>query len=126
MRKAGKCILSFILAMSILFSFIPQASFASTENTNSPDAANSGTIDFAQFLQNVQNSNYNYDGKGITVKWSPTSACTNPLPNHNCLFDGSKPTIDGNNPQRGQAPNAQYQIFSGQNRCYHQKCEFCF
>ena len=126
MRKTGKCILSFILALSILFSFIPQASFASTENTTSSDAANSGTIDFAQFLQNVQNSNYNYDGKGITVKWRPTSACTNTLSNHNCLFDGSKPTIDGNNPQRGQAPNAQYQIFSGQTDVTIKNVNFVF
>lgn len=126
MRKTGKCILSFILAMSILFSFIPQASFASTENTTSSDAANSGTIDFAQFLQNVQNSNYNYDGKGITVKWRPTSACTNTLSNHDCLFDGSKPTIDGNNPQRGQAPNAQYQIFSGQTNVTIKNVNFVF
>ncbi|MEE0510256.1 MAG: S-layer homology domain-containing protein [Peptococcaceae bacterium] len=43
MRKTGKCILSFILALSILFSFIPQASFATTENRTSSNGGTTST-----------------------------------------------------------------------------------
>ena len=72
------------------------------------------TMDFAAFLEAVADANYNYDGMGVTVQWRPSSACTDNRANHTCLFeDGSanhKP--DGNNAQRIQTPNAQYQIFS--------------
>ena len=69
------------------------------------------TMDFAAFLKAVADANYNYDGKGVTVQWSPSSACTNNI-THTCPVDGRAP--DGNNAQRIQKPNAQYQIFSGE------------
>lgn len=64
----------------------------------------------------VAESGYSYDGQGVTVEWSPSSACTDNrgAGNHNCLFEGEAPQPDGNNAQRGQGNNAQYQIFSGQ------------
>ena len=97
--------LSLLLAVMTVFTLLPAAAFAQDEASR--------TIDFATFLQEVAASNYQYDGEGVTVKWSPSSACT-VSGNHKCLFEGEAPAADGNNPQRGQEPNAQYQIFAGQ------------
>lgn len=73
-------------------------------------------MDFKTFLAEVEASNYQYDGKGVTVQWSPSSACTDDRAEHTCLFGdpAAAPKPDGNNCQRIQTPNAQYQIFSGQ------------
>ena len=80
------------------------------------ESGNGRTIDFGTFLTEVAESGYSYDGQGVTVEWSPSSACTDNrgAGNHNCLFEGEAPQPDGNNAQRGQGNNAQYQIFSGQ------------
>ncbi len=82
-------------------------------------AAESGsgrTIDFGTFLTEVAEAGYSYDGQGVTVEWSPSSACTDNrgAGNHNCLFEGEAPKPDGNNAQRGQGNNAQYHIFDKQ------------
>ena len=75
-------------------------------------------MDFGEFLTAVEESGYNYDGNGVTVRWSPSSACTDNRHESDttgCRFDGAvRPSADGNTPQRGQIPNAQYQIFNGQ------------
>lgn len=72
--------------------------------------ANGTTMDFAKFVEAVTDGNGTYDGKGVTVKWSPSSACTDDREGHECTVDNKVP--DGNNAQRIQKPNAQYQIFS--------------
>lgn len=98
-----------LAAMVMVFSMIPATALAEETGGNR-------TIDFSTFLKEVESAGYAYDGKGVTVKWSPSSACTDTRENHECLLadivENKEP--DGNNPQRGQAPNAQYQIFSGE------------
>lgn len=100
---------SMLAAMVMVFSMIPATALAEETGGNR-------TIDFSTFLKEVESAGYAYDGKGVTVKWSPSSACTDTRENHECLLadivENKEP--DGNNPQRGQAPNAQYQIFSGE------------
>ena len=94
-------------AMVMVFSMIPATALAEETGGNR-------TIDFSEFLEEVASAEYAYDGQGVTVEWSPSSACTDTRENHGCLLaDVKNKEPDGNNPQRGQAPNAQYQIFSG-------------
>lgn len=101
-------------AVTLLMVFTGSLMCATDSNVDGEENANeANTIDFAQFLANVQNDgsgNYSYDGNGITVKWSPSSACTNNTHTvDTCPNNLAKP--DGNNPQRCQSPNVQYQIF---------------
>lgn len=99
---------SILIAVVMVFSMIPATALAD-------ETSGGRSIDFRTFLKEVESAGYAYDGQGVTVEWSPSSACTYGRPDHTCLLaetDNKKP--DGNNPQRGQAPNAQYQIFSGQ------------
>lgn len=99
---------SILIAVVMVFSMIPATALAD-------ETSGGRSIDFSTFLKEVESDGYDYDGQGVTVEWSPSSACTDGRPDHTCLLaetDNKKP--DGNNPQRGQAPNAQYQIFSGQ------------
>ena len=84
------------------------------------------SIDFAAFLKAVEAASYDYDGQGVTVKWSPSSACTDTRLNHTCLLGEGDHTPDGNNPQRGQTSNAQYQIFSGQGDVSIKNVNFMF
>ena len=92
----------------MVFSMIPATALAEETGGNR-------NIDFSTFLEEVAKAGYDYDGQGVTVEWSPSSACTDTRENHTCLLAGvENKAPDGNNPQRGQAPNAQYQIFSGQ------------
>ena len=93
-----------ILALCII-SIVPTVDGADDNITTSSE------MEFGDFLKAVENSYYNYDGQGVTVKWKPSSACTDDRPNHECKVNDAEP--DGNNAQRIQAPNAQYQIFSG-------------
>ena len=106
-----------LLSLAIAFTAIPMAALAGNEGQ---------TIDFAEFLEAVEASGYNYDGQGVTVEWSPSSACTDSRPNHDCLFGENAPQADGNNPQRGQVPNAQYQIFGDQTDVTIQNVNFKF
>ena len=99
---------SMLAAMVMVFSMIPATALAEETGGNR-------NIDFSTFLKEVASAGYDYDGQGVTVEWSPSSACTDTRENHECLLaDVENKAPDGNNPQRGQAPNAQYQIFSGQ------------
>ena len=98
---------SMLAAMVMVFSMIPATALAD-------ETDGSHTIDFSTFLKEVESAGYVYDGQGVTVEWSPSSACTDNRAEHVCLLDDvDSKEPDGNNPQRGQAPNAQYQIFSG-------------
>lgn len=99
---------SILIAMVMVFSMIPATALAEETGGNR-------NIDFSKFLEEVAKAGYDYDGQGVTVEWSPSSACTDTRADHECLLENAdKKEPDGNNPQRGQAPNAQYQIFSGQ------------
>ena len=93
-----------ILALCII-SIVPTVDGADDNITTSSE------MEFGDFLNAVENSYYDYDGQGVTVKWKPSSACTDDRPNHECKVNNA--VSDGNNAQRIQAPNAQYQIFSG-------------
>lgn len=98
---------SILIAVVMVFSMIPATALAD-------ETSGGRSIDFRTFLKEVESAGYAYDGQGVTVEWRPSSACTDGHPDHSCLLaetDNKKP--DGNNPQRGQAPNAQYQIFRG-------------
>ena len=96
-----------MLSLLMVFSLMPATAMANESDAGRP-------IDFATFLEEVEKANYDYDGKGVTVEWSPSSACTDNRQDHTCLLEGEGKKPDGNNPQRGQAPNAQYQVFDGQ------------
>ena len=99
---------SMLAVMVMVFSMIPATALAEETGGNR-------NIDFSTFLKEVESAGYVYDGQGVTVEWSPSSACTDTREKHECLLAGvENKEPNGNNPQRGQAPNAQYQIFSGQ------------
>ena len=102
-----KKIFAGLLSLMLVFTMMPVTAMA--------DESNAGrTIDFATFLKEVEEAGYDYDGQGVTVEWEPSSACTDNSADHKCLLEGQNKTPDGNNPQRGQKPNAQYQIFKDQ------------
>ena len=69
------------------------------------------TMDLDAFIQAVVDSGYNYDGKGVTVKWSPATGCFDTRDGHACTVKNVKAT--GNTPNRVNAKYAQYQLFSG-------------
>ena len=91
-----KRVCSVFLILSLLLTVLPAGVFAASREGKS--------IDFATFLEAVEAAGYNYDGEGVTVKWSPSSACTDGRSDHKCLFvDGSQAhPSDGNNAQRIQ------------------------
>ena len=98
------------VALAVTVSAMPVSDGAEGDETAT-------TIDFATFLTNVENSNYNYNPSDVvTVKWSPTDACTVASHESNpegCLFkDTTWLEGDGNHAQRIQNSNAQYQLFS--------------
>lgn len=69
------------------------------------------TMDLDAFIKAVVDSGYNYDGNGVTVKWSPASGCFDTRDGHACTVNNVKAT--GNTPNRVNAKYAQYQLFSG-------------
>lgn len=92
----------------MVLTMAPVAVFAQDSNVETGGE----TIDLATFVKAVENANYDYDGQGVTVEWSPRSACTDDRPSHECMIpEGENKEPDGNNPQRIQEPNAQYQLF---------------
>lgn len=83
-----------LLSLLMVFTMMPATAMANESDAGRP-------IDFATFLEKVKEANYNYDGKGVTVEWSPSSACTDNRHDHSCLLEGEDKKPDGNNPQRG-------------------------
>ena len=69
------------------------------------------TMDLDAFIKAVVDSGYNYDGNGVTVKWSPVTGCYDTREGHACTANNVKAT--GNTPKRVSADYAQYQLFSG-------------
>ena len=103
--------LTIMVAVAVAVSAIPVSEGADGENSGK-------TIDMGQFLQEMVAEDYDYDGKGITVSWKPSSACTLSThedgTNQDCMFYGKdRPITDGNNPGRVQNGNAQYNLFEG-------------
>ena len=109
-----KKLLAAILAMAMVLGMMSFPAFAQDDE----GAAQTGTkITLAEFVNAVEANNYVYDGQGVTVEWSPSSACTdNRGPaGHTCLFaPGEAPAPDGNNPGRAQSSNAQFWLFKDQ------------
>lgn len=70
-----------LLSLLMVFSMMPATAMANESDAGRP-------IDFATFLEKVKEANYNYDGKGVTVEWSPSSACTDNRHDHTCRLDG--------------------------------------
>ena len=68
-------------------------------------------MDLDAFIKAVEASGYNYDGNGVTVKWSPATGCYDTREGHACTANNVKAT--GNTPKRVSADYAQYQLFSG-------------
>ena len=103
--------LTIMVAVAVAVSAIPVSEGADGENSGK-------TIDMGQFLKEMVAEDYDYDGKGITVSWKPSSACTLSThvdgTNQDCKFYGmDRPVADGNNPGRVQNGNAQYNLFEG-------------
>ena len=67
------------------------------------------TIDLATFIKNVENAGYNYDGKGVTVKWSPVSGCYDTRDGHPCTVNNVQAT--GNTPLKENSGLAQFSLF---------------
>ena len=125
MRKVRTRVFSILLTCAMLLSLLPITALAGDGDENGEVIT-----DFGEFLKKVEDAGYNYDGKGITVKWSPSSACTyDRHADHpdECLFGtATRPEADGNTPQRVQEPNAQYQIFDGQHDVSVSNVNFVF
>ena len=115
-----KKLLSLLMALCMVVTLLPVSTLA-TEPTESAEH-----LDFAQFLKAVEDAGYNYDGHDVTVRWSPSSACTDSRgpDKHTCIVENKQP--DGNNAQRLQKPNAQYQIFSGASNLSISNVNFVF
>ena len=101
-----KRIFAVLLALALTVSLLPLGALA----------AEGDTINMDGFIEAVKAAEYNYDGHGVTVKWSPSSGCwqNHTAESDNCFLTNHKPGTepDGNTPQRLQNNNAQYQIFS--------------
>ena len=69
-------------------------------------------IDLNTFIERVKAANYNYDGKGVIVKWSPVSGCYDTRAGHECTVENVKAT--GNTPKRVNSGLTQFQLFEGQ------------
>ena len=69
-------------------------------------------IDLNTFIERVKAANYNYDGNGITVKWSPVSGCYDTREGHKCTVNNV--TATGNTPKRVNSGLTQFQLFEGQ------------
>ncbi|WP_418718745.1 right-handed parallel beta-helix repeat-containing protein [Candidatus Allofournierella merdipullorum] len=113
-------VLGWLAAAVMVLTLLPMTALAEEPAANE--------MDFGEFLAAVEASGYNYDGQGVTVRWSPSSACTNNVQGHTCLFGdpAAAPKADGNNAQRIQKPNAQYQIFAGQGNVSISNVNFVF
>ena len=70
------------------------------------------TMDLDAFIKAVEASGYNYDGNGVTVKWSPVTGCYDTREGHDCTANNVKAT--GNTPKRVNSGLTQFQLFEGQ------------
>lgn len=101
MRK----LLAILLALTLCLSL---TSFAWA--TEGGAAAN--TIDLATFVAELEKENYNYDGNGITVQWSPVSGCFGDREGHTCTVENV--TATANTPKRVNSELTQFQLYEGE------------
>lgn len=104
-----------VAAVVMLTAVLVLSAVPYTEATDG-DAGDFNNI--GEFFKTVADNNYEYDGGGATVTWSPSSACTDArhqTDNSQCKLKGQDAEPDGNNAQRVQDHNAQYQFFDGLN-----------
>lgn len=111
MSKSTMTVIVAAITIVVFLSVSAMPTTDATEGDNTTEIYNIG-----DFFDDVEKNNYVYDGKGVTVRWSPSSKCDG-YDLNGCLFGDSesKPTGDGNTPNRGQVPNAQYQYFGSKN-----------
>ena len=69
-------------------------------------------MDLDAFIKAVVASGYNYDGNGVTVKWSPATGCYDTREGHTCT--AGNVTATGNTPKRVNSGLTQFQLFEGQ------------
>ena len=105
--KIRRRFLSLLLTAVMCITFSSGITVSAAEGDDG--TTNGATMDFAEFVKAVTDGGGTYDGQGVTVTWSPSSACTDNRDGHACTADNKEP--DGNNAQRIQKPNAQYQVF---------------
>ena len=102
--KIRRRFLSLLLTAVMCITFSSGITVSAAEGDDG--TTNGATMDFAEFVKAVTDGGGTYDGQGVTVTWSPSSACTDNRDGHACTADNKEP--DGNNAQRIQKPNAQY------------------
>lgn len=112
MKHITSKLLSLLLCLAMLMSMVPVA-YAVDETEGEPEAGTSATeIDLDTFIKNVVAADYDYDGGGITVKWSPATGCSQLKREHTCTAGRVEAT--GNTPSRANSDGyAQYQLFKG-------------
>ena len=111
MKKRSIRLLSILLTVAMLFSMVP-AVYADDTGSETGTETSVTEIDLDAFIKNVEEANYNYDGKGITVKWSPATGCSQLEREHECT--AGKVAATGNTPSRANSDGyAQYQLFKG-------------
>ena len=118
MGKSGfKRLLSAFLCVCMVAMMAPMAFAAEGDaETTGGSSAGSLTIDLDTFIKNVTAAKYDYDGNGITVKWSPVSGCfelANGGSNHGLGDNCPGVAATGNTPKRVNSDYAQFQLFSG-------------
>ncbi len=90
-----------------------KAGDATTDKLTLKSVPRDTSIDLDTFIKAVVDAGYTYDGKGVTVKWSPVSGCYDTRDGHECTVENAKAT--GNTPKRVNNGLTQFQLFEGEN-----------
>ena len=121
MKKITSMLMALVLALTLLPSAVwAEGDDQSSAAGNTPSST-ANTIDLATFIQKVRDANYNYDGQGITVAWSPVSGCFEIATNggsggtHKLGGDCPEVAATGNTPNRTNDNYAQFQLFKDKN-----------
>ena len=88
-----------------------KAGDATTDKLTLKSVPRDTSIDLDTFIKAVVDAGYTYDGKGVTVKWSPVSGCYDTRDGHKCTVENAKAT--GNTPKRVNNGLTQFQLFEG-------------
>lgn len=109
--KAKKALLAslaaFLCVMLTVFGLSMSVSLSETAKAADETAVNAINLD--AFVKNLENAGYKYDGKGVTVKWSPVSGCYDTREGHDCTVNNVKATA--NTPKRVNSGLTQFQLF---------------
>ena len=120
MKHITSKLLSLLLCLAMLMSMVPVAYADDTESNGKVEDVTtySAKMDLDAFIKAVVQSNYTYDGNGVTVTWGPESGCFEMLndgSNHGLGENCPNANATGNTPNRVNAGFAQYQLFGGVN-----------